>query len=151
MKVNFNKESAVDVIEMNLLMKILVNSLDKMTPEELKQVIEGLDLKTTNFTNEGVAAALQAAMRMGKFYTYKIAMVVANGVAKALLGRGLTLAANAAISRTIGIFLGPIGWVITGIWTLVDIAGPAYRVTIPSVVQVAYMRIKSKGTQGDEQ
>ena len=131
---------------MNLLMKILIDSLDKMDSEELKKVVEALNLKTTNFTKEAVVAALQAAMRMGGFASYKIAVIVANAVAKVLLKRGLSVGANAALSRWIGVFVGPIGWVLTGIWTLVDIAGPAFRVTIPAVIQVAYMRIKPKGT-----
>ena len=71
---------------------------------------------------------------------YKIALIVANAIAKAILGRGLSLAANAGIARTIGIFAGPIGWLITGLWVAVDIAGPAYRVTIPTVIQVAFLR-----------
>lgn len=38
------------------------------------------------------------------------------------------------------ILTGPIGWAITAIWTAIDIAGAAYRVTIPAVIQVAYLR-----------
>ena len=42
-----------------------------------------------------------------------------------------------------------IGWIITGIWTAIDIAGPAYRITIPAVLQVAMLRknqkMKNKG------
>ena len=30
---------------------------------------------------------------------------------------------------------------LTG-WTLWDLMGPAYRVTVPAVVQIAYMRVK---------
>ena len=146
LKVNFNKKSPVEVIEMNLLMKILIDSLDKMDSEELKKVVEALNLKTAIFTKEAVIAALQAAMRMGGFAGYQIAVIVANAVAKALLNRGFSVGANAALSRWIGVFVGPIGWVLTGIWTLVDIASPAFRVTIPAVIQVAYMRIKSKAT-----
>jgi uncharacterized protein YaaW (UPF0174 family) len=145
LKVNFNKKSSVEVIEMNLLMKILIESLDKMDSEDLKKIIEDLHLKTTKFTKEAVIAALQAAMRAGGFATYRIALIVANAVAKALLNRGLSLGANAALARAIGIFAGPIGWVLTGIWTAVDIAAPAFRVTIPAVIHVAYMRAKSKG------
>lgn len=36
--------------------------------------------------------------------------------------------------------IGPIGWVISGILLAIDIAGAAYRVTIPAVIQVAYLR-----------
>jgi hypothetical protein len=42
-----------------------------------------------------------------------------------------------------GVFAGPVGWAATILWTLVDIAGPAYRVTIPCILHVAYIRQKS--------
>ncbi|MNH46242.1 hypothetical protein D3C79_1089360 [compost metagenome] len=41
------------------------------------------------------------------------------------------------------VLTGPIGWVVTGAWTMVDIASPAYRVTIPAVIQVAALRQKA--------
>ena len=72
--------------------------------------------------------------------SYQIAMVVANGVAKALLGRGLTIAANAGLTRAIGIMAGPIGWAISALITIPAISGPAYRVTLPAVIQIAAMR-----------
>ncbi len=59
-------------------------------------------------------------------------MIIANAILKAILGRGLTIAGNAALTRTMAVLTGPIGWVITGLWTAIDIAGPAYRVTIPN-------------------
>jgi uncharacterized protein YaaW (UPF0174 family) len=142
MKVNFNPNSAVELVEMNLLMKILTDALDKMTPEQLKEVVEATGIKTTSLTPEAVTAALQVAARMSGFAVYKVALIVANAVAKIIIGRGLPLAVNAALARTISILIGPIGWVITALWTVIDIAGPAYRVTIPSVIHVAFMRAK---------
>lgn len=59
---------------------------------------------------------------------------------KTLTGKGLKLAANATLTRSMAILTGPIGWAVTGLWTLVDIAGTAYRVTIPAVIQIAYLR-----------
>lgn len=143
LKVNFNKNSSVEVLEANLLMKILVDSLERMNSKEIKKAVEELNLKTTHFTKESVTAALQTTVQAGGFATYKVAVIVANSVAKALLGRGLSLGANAALTRAIGVFAGPVGWVVTGIWTLVDISSPAFRVTIPSVIHIAYMRAKT--------
>lgn len=142
MKVNFNPDSSVELIELNLLMKILTDSLAKMTPEQMQEVINATGIKTTSFKPEAIAAALQIAVQMSGFAAYKVALIVANAVAKAIIGRGLSLAANAALVRTISILAGPIGWVIAALWTLIDAAGPAYRVTIPSVIHVAYMRAK---------
>lgn len=158
LKVNFNKNSDTETIEQYLLQKIMIDSLDKMTSEELQNLVRELGVKPTNLTKQGLIAALQVAIKMGGFTPYKLAVIVANAVAKAILGKGLTLAANSSLTRSISIFAGPIGWIITALWTLYDIAGPAYRVTIPSVIQVAYMRlhtnyldnIKEEETQEEE-
>lgn len=139
-KVNYNKSQNTQTIEQGLFMKILSDSLDKMSEEDLKNISNELGLKTTKFTSQAVMGALQIAIKQSGFMAYKIALIVANAIAKAVLGRGLSLAANAGIARTIGIFAGPIGWIITGLWTVADIAGPAYRVTIPAVIQVAFLR-----------
>lgn len=99
-------------------------------------------LASTLVSGYARSAAIQFAIRKGGFAAYKIAVIVANAIARALLGRGLSLAANAALTKWMSIFAGPIGWAVTVLWTVFDIAGPAYRVTIPCVVQIAYMRAK---------
>jgi uncharacterized protein YaaW (UPF0174 family) len=55
---------------------------------------------------------------------------------------GLSFAGNAALTRTMAVLTGPIGWVITGIWTAIDVARKDYRVEIPAVIQVAALRQK---------
>ncbi len=144
MKVNFNKFSSVETIEAHLLQKILLDSLDKISEKDLKQIADEIGVRVASFGKEALIAGIQIAIKNGGFAPYKIAVIVANAVAKALLGRGLSLAANAALTRWISIFAGPIGWLATAIWTAIDVAGPAYRVTIPAVIQVAYMRLKDK-------
>ncbi|GAA7303336.1 hypothetical protein HpM042_04410 [Helicobacter pylori] len=49
-----------------------------------------------------------------------------------------------ALKKTLGILAGPIGWVITGTLVSINLAGPAYRVTVPSCVLVATLRLKQK-------
>ena len=142
MHVNYNSNAPVEMIEYNLLQKILIDSLDNMDVEDLKKMIEEMNIPNQGFGKQAMVAALQIAIKRGGFTAYKIAVIVANAVSKALLGRGLALAANAALTRWLSLFAGPIGWSVTAIWTAIDIAGPAYRVTIPSVVQIAYIRIK---------
>lgn len=39
---------------------------------------------------------------------------------------------------------GPIGWVITGALVSINLAGPAYRVTVPACVLIATLRLKQK-------
>lgn len=87
-------------------------------------------------------AILQALVAGSGFAVYKTAAIVANAVAKLLIGRGLTFVGNQTLMKAIGAFAGPIGWTVTAAWTAVDLAGPASRVTIPCVLHVAYLRQK---------
>ena len=48
MDVNYNKDSSVEKIEGNLLMKILRDALEKMSPEELKELAEATGVKNTS-------------------------------------------------------------------------------------------------------
>lgn len=140
MKVEFNKNSSVETIEQNLLIKILTDSIDEMNEEELIKVVEDLKLNTDLLTNQAVLAELQKTIKKGGLKPFHIAAIVANAIARQLLGRGIAIAGNVAFTRIIGVFAGPIGMAVVGLLAVVDLAGPAYRVTIPSVVQVAYMR-----------
>lgn len=143
LKVQFDKNEDVLIVEDGILRKILRDSFERMSPDERATVLKELNVTDLAMLGPAASAALIAAGRAGGFATYKLALVVANAVSKALLGRGLPLVVNAAAARTIGVVLGPIGWVVTGVWTLADMASPAYRVTVPCVVQIAYMRQKA--------
>lgn len=144
MKVNYNKDSSVEVIENNLLLKVLKDALDKMSPEELRNLAESIGMKNINLlTPESMFGVFQAVFRVGGFKSYQLTLVIVNAVLKAMIGRGLSFAGNAALTRTVAVLTGPIGWAITGAWTAVDIASAAYRVTIPAVIQIAALRQKN--------
>lgn len=145
MKVNFNKASSVETIEQNLLMKILKDSLDKMSTAEVRQLAESLGVKNFNvITAESLVGGFQTIFKMGGFKSYQLTAIIVNAVMKALIGRGLSFAATGTLMRAASVLTGPIGWAITGIWTAVDLAGAAYRVTIPAVIQIAFLRQKVK-------
>ena len=143
LKVNYNKNSSAEKIENNLLMKIIADAIEKMSSEELRNLAQNVGVKNTDgITAEALTAIFQAAFVAGGFMSYQITLIVVNAVLKALIGRGLAVAGNAALTRVMAAFTGPIGWILTGLWTAIDIAGPAYRVTIPAVIQIAALRKK---------
>ena len=139
----FDKNKSIEENEYNLLCTILLKSLDdpNLSDKDVKRHVEELGIKAVG-GKQAMIAALQVAIKSGGFASYQIAVIVANAISKAILGRGLALAANAGLVRYMAGFAGRIGWVLTGLWTLVDISGPAYRITIPAVIHIAYMRQK---------
>ncbi len=87
-----------------------------------------------------LVAYAQLAFRAGGFKSYQMTLIVANYIWKVLFGHGLRLTTNASLTRILSILAGPIGLTITALWTVWDIAGAAYRVTVPAVIQVAFLR-----------
>lgn len=142
LKVNYSKDAKTAFIEDNLLLKILRDALDKMSPEDLKALAKELNIDDLNYSAEVLLGAFQAIFRAGGFKSYQLTLIIANAISRALLGKGLTFATNASLAKTMSILTGPVGWVITGAWTLIDIAGPAFRVTLPAVIQIAVLRKK---------
>ncbi|MDS1140875.1 ubiquinol-cytochrome C chaperone family protein [Pusillimonas sp. SM2304] len=149
LKVNYNKNSDCPKIEMVILLKVLEESIDRMTEQEREALFNSLG---ANFTGTGplMMASLQAAIKASGFAAYKLSAIVAQATSTAILGRGLVFTTTAPLMRGAGAFAGPIGWAITGIWTVFDLASPAYRVTVPCVVQIAYMRQKAYSAQEKE-
>ena len=143
-KVNYNEKSRTERIELLLLAKVFEDAVEQMSPEDLKKLAVEFGLNNTNdITAEVLTGSIMTIFRMGGFQSYRIAVTVANSVFSFFCGRGLTFATNALLTRTLSVLTGPIGWVLTALWTAVDIAGPAYRVTIPSVIAVAALRQKA--------
>lgn len=133
--------AAVADVEMVVVRKILGKAVEQMSEEEKEAIAKELGFGSIPKAQGGLALLIQTA-RFGGFTTYKLATMVANAVAKALLGQGLKITTAATLMKSISVAIGPIGWAITAIWTLADLSSPAYRVTLPAVVQIAYMRNK---------
>jgi uncharacterized protein YaaW (UPF0174 family) len=140
MKVNLPKDSSITIKETNLLLKVLETALDEMSIDERKEFLKNLNYKGTDFSKQAIMTVIQTAIRMGGFASYQLALLVANAMAKQLLGHGLKLAANAGLTRAIGVIAGPIGWAITAAWTAIDMASPAKRITIPATIYIASLR-----------
>ncbi|AHZ27614.1 DUF3944 domain-containing protein [Helicobacter pylori] len=148
LKVNYNKKTETTLIEQNMLSKILERSLEEMDDEEVKEMCDELSIKNTdNLNRQALSTAALTLFRMGGFKSYQLALIVANAVIKAIFQRGLSLGANVALTRGLSILTGPVGWIITGVWTAIDIAGPAYRVTIPACILVTTLRLKAQANE----
>ncbi len=147
LKVNYNKGSSILSIEGNLLQKALADTFEELDSEQRAALLEALGKENASKLGANAAvAAAQMLLRAGGFATYKWALIVVNGIiggiGKHTVGKGLALGANALLARSLSVAVGPVGLALTAAWTTYDLAGPAYRVTVPSVLYIAALRLK---------
>ncbi len=141
LKVNFNEKSTVEIIENNMLMKLLETTLEEMSEVQQKELAKELEIKNFSQLNKQALIALFITIfKSGGFKSYQLSLVIVNAILKAIIGRGLSFGGNILLTKTLSILTGPIGWFITTIWMAIDIAGPAFRVTMPAVLQIAILR-----------
>ncbi len=152
LKVNYNKGSSIQSIEMNLLQKALADTFEKLDADQRTEVLKALgEENASNLTANAAVAAAQVLLRASGFAAYKWALILVNGIVKQSIGRGLAFGANVALTRTLSVAIGPVGWALTAAWTAHDLAGPAYRITVPSVLYVAALRLQQAQNKEPEQ
>lgn len=143
MGVKTNKDEACESMEATIIMVVLKKAFEDMTEEQRDEMFKEFGGVYKTGAGPAAFAVLQGLIKASGFRAFKMTLIVVNALSKAILGRGLTLAGNAALMRALGAFAGPIGWAVTAVWTIFDLGSPAYRVTVPCVLHIAYMRQKA--------
>ncbi len=152
LKVNYHEESPTSLIEKNMLAKLLKDSLEQISKKDLEELCHELDMsnidKTISENKQILIASVLTLFKAGGSHSYALTVSVADAMVKKTLGHGLSsVVGKVALKKTLGILAGPIGWVITGALVSINLAGPAYRVTVPACVLVATLRKKLKAEQ----
>lgn len=140
LKISYSSYESIEERENKLLLKVFEEYFSHLSEEEKIKLIKEMGINSEDLKKGSIFMIVQAILKMGGFGTYKIVVIIANYITRMFLNRGLSLTANAALTRTVSVFLGPIGWTITGIWTLLDIASPAFRVTFPATAIISCLR-----------
>ena len=120
-------------------MKVLEKSLDQMTPEELATFSRNMQFDLTNPTPQLILMAVQAAIRTSSLAALELATVLSASVITSL-GGVATWGTVVVASRALSVIAGPVAIALSSAWMISDIAGPAYRVTIPACIIVAWLR-----------
>ena len=142
MKVYFSGSEDTVELEQRLLEKACTETVKNMSESELREMAEQLGIGEKNPKKFTVVFALQMAIRRGGAMFARIAQHVVQMIAKVLLGRSAMMIGGNLLNKAFGVFCGPVGWAVTLGWAACDLASPAYRVTIPCVMQVACMRLQ---------
>lgn len=145
LKVSFRETQSDEVIEEYMLQKLFDDMSENLSDEELRSMAREFGVKPIRYSRQALVAALQISIHRGGIYGLAWSLNMANIVAKQTIGRSVAaFASGTVLSRTLTILTGPVGWALTAAWTAYDIAGPAYRVIVPAVIYIAYLRQKNQ-------
>lgn len=85
-------------------MNILEDSIDKLSPDELQILARDLGMKNfSGITPQTLTGIFQTVFQLGGFKSYQYTLIIANYIMKVILGRGLSLAGNTALTRTMSV------------------------------------------------
>lgn len=135
------------------LMDSIINNMDEDAKQEICNLInealqeKGIDpIKAAQASTALLTGGLAAAKAILGFQFHILAAKLANIIARLILGRGLSLAANAALQKYIAILFGPVGWIITGVLTVPLLSSlinkRAYDKFIPAIFIIGLSRIE---------
>lgn len=148
--VKWHENDSEQIIESRLLAEIFQQSWEKMSDKDKIALNEALGQSAVD------GERLSQALIDGTFYDllpatgYLVIWNVARLVAAAAAREAGILTMESLMGSFVAELLGPIGVVAGVVILLTSLAGPAYRKTIPTVIQVAYIRQKSHlQTKGD--
>lgn len=128
LKMKVQAAASVEEKEALIIDCAFTSSWKKMSDDERRQILRGM----------GISASVSLDIPV-----WQKAALVANGLAQTTAGKVLPLIAGLGIGRVLGVLTGPVGLAITGLYTAYDISNPAFRVTLPCVVQIAWIRLKN--------
>lgn len=128
LKMKVKAAASVEEKEALIIDCVFTSSWKKMSDDERRQILRGM----------GISASVSLDIPV-----WQKAALVANGLAQTTAGKVLPLIAGLGIGRVLGVLTGPVGLAITGLYTAYDISNPAFRVTLPCVVQIAWIRLKN--------
>ena len=127
-----------------MIQELLRKAAKEAKGEDLEAAMReaGMSQKDYKAFISGASLASLLAPHLYRIFMYQASQLIASAVAKQMLGHGLRIGAGFVGGRAGSLLLGPVGWVLAGIWTAADIAGPAYRVTVPCALHIAMLRQK---------
>ena len=140
MKVNMPNDASVNIMELALITKISEQAVEQMSPKELEEFAKEIDSNTTDFTKQAVLIDVRFAIKKSGFVAYKILTKLIFLIGKHILGKTVPFVVYQTSTKYLSVLAGPVGIALATVWTAVDLAGPAYRITISATIYIASLR-----------
>ncbi|CAN0639715.1 hypothetical protein WK39_10650 [Burkholderia cepacia] len=151
LKVDVEGWESAPSVETQILRKLFLNAFDAMPDDKRRTTLSHIGLSGLAESGRAeIAAALREAPAHGEI-RMRVAAFVAESTASSVLGRGLAVAGGAGVGAAM-LASGALAAAATVVvpfslvYSAMALAAPAYRVFVPCVVQVAYIREKARYT-----
>lgn len=133
----------VEHVEQLLLSKLLRDALEAASNEELAGIMSELHQNQHMFSRHRAISKLEKLWKIRNKEGLALMGGITSNVVSQLTGltsiqRGMSM----GLSRLIPMIMGPVGVLLSAIYGVIGMSGPAYRVTIPGVIYIAYLRQK---------
>lgn len=132
-------------IENELLRMMVAKTWADLPPDAQEEWAKAMGLGSAS--SKTWLEAILAAILSNPFASYQASALISRGMAYAIFGNlvryaGIETGLGLIGGRALGLILGPLGMALAGIFTIPLLTGPAYRVTVPSIMQIAFIRRK---------
>lgn len=146
--VETEEDEPVPQVERRILAQVLERAWERMTVREREDLEAELGAIDEELSVEQLLTGLKAT---GTVATTLLRQVITRAVAGVITRLLLRFAGRQAASRaaTLAGVLVPGVNLALGIWTLADLTGPAWRKTVPTVVEIALLRLEFDPPGGD--
>jgi uncharacterized protein YaaW (UPF0174 family) len=133
----------VNEIEDAVVLKVFGDIYSKLSEEDKKKIAEelGQDANDPNFVFHAVTGG---AMMLAKLSGFKIYLIATTTLAAVTSGLGIVLPFTiyTALTASIGVILGPIGWAGLAMSALFSLCQANYSKLLPAVIFISYIRHK---------
>lgn len=141
--VGYTQDECVQTIERRLVAFVLSSAILNADKSKVKELC--LEFKSQNIAipyEKLDKNGSNEILNQGGIISYCLTLAVVNAVWIAIFRHSLSIVDNTHPINALDGIIVPINWMLTSPQKAINITGPAYRVTVPAVFQIALLRSK---------
>lgn len=135
---SYRNAGCSETVEELLLGKIVREAFGKLPDEKLSQLMQEVGAGVRRFSRRSGIMSLERRCKDGSPQGFMLLTYVVSVAMSQFSERNIEIPSGVALLPPTAIMLGPLSLLVG----LVSIAGPAYSVTVPGVLYIAYLRQK---------
>ncbi|BAY12332.1 YaaW family protein [Calothrix sp. NIES-2098] len=150
LKIKCEKYEPASEMEVKIAQKVMVTMLEKMTPEQKREMEQQLR-KTASQFDKGTellgSTSIFLALTSAKLSGFSIYLLASTtlGTLTGVIGVTLPFVVYTTMSSAIAIIIGPVGWIGAGLFSIWQLTEPSYKRVIPAILFICALRARLDG------